>query len=89
MSTEDTPEAHHRDTVKRQDRETVKQQSGTDESAREKITFYLRPDQIDKLDELVLAYRRQTGNRINRNELVRRLIDLCDLDMLLQASQRA
>ncbi len=88
-NTEDPLEPQHRDTVKQQHGSTVKQQSSTDESAREKITFYLRPDQIDKLDELVLAYRRQTGNRINRNELVRRLIDLCDLDLLLQASQRA
>ncbi len=86
--TEDTATRQERNTVLQQGSNTVKQQSGADESAREKITFYLRPDQIDKLDELVLAYKRQTGTRINRNELVRRLIDLCDLDLLLQASQR-
>ncbi len=96
-NSEDTAEIQHSDTVKhqygntvkRQNRNTVEQQSGADEAAREKITFYLRPDQIDKLDELVLAYKRRTGSRINRNELVRRLIDRCDLDLLLQASQRA
>ncbi len=83
-----TGRANAEATAKPQDRNTVKQQTGTDESAREKITFYLRPAQIDKLDELVLAYKRQTGKRINRNEVVRRLIDLCDLDLLLWASQQ-
>jgi hypothetical protein len=83
-----TGRASTEDTVKSQDRNTVIPQTVADESAREKITFYLRPDQIDKLDELVLAYKRQTGKRINRNEVVRRLIDLCDLDLLLHASQR-
>ena len=52
-------------------------------SGNEKVTFYLRPNQVDKLDELVLAYKRRTGVRINRNELVRRLIDRAALDLLL------
>ncbi len=54
----------------------------------EKVTFYLRPDQVDKLDELVLAYKRRTGVRINRNELVRRLIDRANLDLLLDVPAR-
>ena len=54
----------------------------------EKVTFYLRPDQVDKLDELVLAYKRRTGVRINRNELVRLLIDRADLDLLLDVPAR-
>ena len=54
----------------------------------EKVTFYLRPDQVDKLDELVLAYKRRTGVRINRNELVLRLIDHADLDLLLDVPAR-
>ncbi len=86
--TEGTVEPQDGDTVVPENRNTVKQQIDVDESVREKITFYLRPDQIDKLDELVLAYKRQTGKRINRNEVVRRLIDFCDLDMLLRASQQ-
>ena len=48
----------------------------------EKISFYLRPDQVDKLDELALAYKKRTGIRLNRNELVRRLIDRVDLQLL-------
>jgi len=53
------------------------------DGANEKISFYLRPDQVDRLDELALAYRRRTGTRLNRNELVRRLIDRADLDLLV------
>ena len=47
----------------------------TGKGANEKISFYLRPDQVEKLDELALAYRKRAGTRLNRNELVRRLID--------------
>lgn len=70
--------------VSPQNSNTVLPQEGADDSStREKITFYLRPDQIDKLDELTLAYKRRTGRRLNRNELVRRMIDRCDLPLLL------
>ncbi len=86
--TEGAVEPQDSDTVTQGNRNTVKQQMDSEDVAREKITFYLRPDQTDKLDDLVLAYKRQTGKRINRNEVVRRLIDFCDLDMLLRASQQ-
>jgi len=86
--TEEVAEPQDGNTVVRKNGNTIKQQMDNEDVVREKITFYLRPDQIDKLDELVLAYKRQTGNRINRNEVVRRLIDFCDLDVLLRASQQ-
>jgi hypothetical protein len=54
---------------------------------REKVPFYLRPDQLDKLDELALAYRKHTGQRLNRNDIIRQLVDQCDLDMLLTAQK--
>lgn len=54
----------------------------------EKTTFYLRPDQLDKLDELTLAYKKRTRKRINRNDIVRQLIDLCDLEMLVENWER-
>jgi len=58
---------------------------GAGKGAGEKTTFYLRPDQIDKLDELVTSYKRHTGQRkgVNRNDIVRRLIDRADLSMLV------
>jgi len=84
------PEA---DTIPPQDGHTVTRQSGDSETPRatgkgagEKTTFYLRPDQIDKLDELVTSYKRHTGKRkgVNRNDIVRRLIDQADLSLLVQ-----
>jgi hypothetical protein len=54
-----------------------------DSNTREKITFYLRPDQVEKLDELVIAYRRRTGRRTNRNALMRLVLDRIDIDLLL------
>lgn len=48
-----------------------------------KISFYLRPDQVEMLDELALAYKQRTRIRINRNELVPHLIDRADLQGLL------
>jgi hypothetical protein len=63
---------------------TVLPQNRTDLEPREKLSVYLRPDQVDKLDELAQAYRRQTKKRISRVEVVRRLIDASDLQMLLE-----
>ncbi len=83
------PEA---DTTPPQDGNTVMQQNGetaapraTGKGAGEKTTFYLRPDQIDKLDALVTSYKRHTGQRkgVNRNDIVRRLIDRADLSLLV------
>ena len=48
----------------------------------------MRPDQVDKLDELALAYKRKTGKRVNRNDLVRQLIDQAELDDLLGRDER-
>ena len=48
-----------------------------------KTSFYLRADQLDKLDELAYAYKRRTGRRIDRQDIVRALIDRCTLDDLL------
>jgi len=80
-------------TALRQGGNTLIQQNGDTamqhaigKGAGEKTTFYLRPDQIDKLDELVTSYKRYTGKRkgVNRNDIVRRLIDRADLSMLVQ-----
>lgn len=73
-------------TVLRQNSNTVTTQasadsdSADDSSTREKVTFYLRPDQVEKLDELVIAYKRRTGQRMNRNELMRQMLDRITID---------
>lgn len=81
------------DTVIQQNGITVSPQNGVAAQNRggrvlgetEKTTFYLRPDQLDKLDDLVAAYKRYTGQRrgINRNDIVRRLIDKADLALVI------
>ena len=66
---------------------TVSRQSGVEGKAKtEKFTIYVSAEQLDKLDELALAYRKRTGKRINRNVIMRKLIDVCDLDLLLQST---
>jgi hypothetical protein len=50
-----------------------------------KTSFYPRPAQLDKLDDLAAEYNRRYRRqrpRINRNDIIRFLIDRCDLDML-------
>ncbi|NTU85957.1 MAG: hypothetical protein HGA45_42620 [Chloroflexales bacterium] len=64
--------------------ESAESDGGDDSSTREKVTFYLRPDQVEKLDELVIAYKRRTGRRTNRNALMRLLLDRVDIDLLVQ-----
>lgn len=46
-------------------------------------TFYLNDEQLTKLDELALAFKKHKRKRIGRNEIVRALVDQVDLQMLL------
>lgn len=50
---------------------------------RDRVTFYLDPGQLEKLEELKIEYRKKTGTRINEQEIVRRVIDRLTLDFLL------
>ena len=43
-------------------------------------SFYLSPEQLIKLDDLAHAHYKRTGNRINRNDIVRHLVDRCQLN---------
>ncbi|MGB8346366.1 MAG: hypothetical protein WCD86_15890, partial [Ktedonobacteraceae bacterium] len=49
---------------------------------REKVTFYLTSEQADKLEELAYQHRKIKGKRINRNDIVRHLIDQCSIEWL-------
>ncbi len=49
----------------------------------QKTTFYLTPGQLDMLDELAYDYKRRTGKRINRNDIVRFLVEHARLEALL------
>ncbi len=95
----DTVEPPHGVTVEPSDRGTVPlsysetaapPRGSAEETPREaggrslkKTSFYLRADQLDKLDELAYAYKRRTGRRIDRQDIVRLLIDRCNLDSLI------
>ena len=50
---------------------------------RERLTYYLDPSQVDKLEDMRTAYRRATGRRLNEQELMRLIIDRLELSMLL------
>lgn len=78
---ENTVSQYNGNTVKRYNGNTV---SSTSKKNGEKTTFYLRPDQLAKLDELTYEYNKQTAQRINRNDIIRALVDGCDIDQLLQ-----
>jgi hypothetical protein len=43
-------------------------------------SFYLSPEQLLKLDDLAHNHYRRTGTRINRNDIVRHLVDRCQLN---------
>ncbi len=50
-----------------------------------KTSFYPRQDQLDKLDDLASEYNkryRRQRRRIDRQDIVRYLIDQCDLETL-------
>lgn len=49
-----------------------------------KTSFYLTSEQIDKLDDLAYEHKKRTGQRINRNDIVRFLIDQCTVESLSQ-----
>lgn len=70
----ETVERLYSNTVTQQERETGKEL--------EKTTFYLTLSQAEKLDDLAHDHKKRTGQRINRNDIVRYLIDQATLDSL-------
>ena len=63
----------------------VKQQSGnTAKSGKTvKITIYPSQAQLDKLYDFMEAYRRKTGIKINQQDLIRRIIEVADINTVL------
>lgn len=57
-------------------RETVTPEHS--KAALQKTSFYLTAEQSGKLDDLAYSHSKRTGKRINRNDIVRYLIDLAD-----------
>lgn len=72
--------AKQQDTVKQQSGKTV--QSGNT-AKREKITFYLEPEQANKLYDFMETFRKRTGVKINQQDMLRRIIDVMTIDAVL------
>jgi hypothetical protein len=72
-----TPTAEDSNTVKPQSGNTVKS------SKTVKITIYPSQEQLDKLYDFMEAYRRKTGIKINQQDLIRRIIDVADINTVL------
>ena len=58
------------ETVEQQERKAVQ---------KDKVSFYLNPEQRKKLDTLTVEFWQQNGRMLNRNDIVRHLIDQCDI----------
>jgi hypothetical protein len=74
---ENTPTAEGDNTVKQQNRNTVKNGKTV------KITIYPSQEQLDKIYGLMEAYRQKTGIKINQQDLIRRIIDVADINTVL------
>jgi hypothetical protein len=64
--------------------EHVQEHDQDEEKATEKLTLYLFPRQSDKLDALIVEYKKRTGKRVQRNKLMRMLIDQASLEAILE-----
>lgn len=78
----ETPERLISNTVTRQDSKTVEPESSKTVSPYEKVSFYITPEQALKLDDLAHDFRRAHGKRINRNDIVRYVLDRVTLKSL-------
>jgi hypothetical protein len=70
-----TPERLYSNTVTQSHSKTVKKER--------KISFYLTPEQERKLDDMAYDFLQRTGKRINRNDIVRFLVNQANVDLLI------
>jgi len=62
---------------------TVKNRITVKNSKTVKITIYPNQEQLDKLYDFMEAYRKKTGVKINQQDLIRRIIDVADINTVL------
>jgi hypothetical protein len=74
---EDTQTAANSNDAKQQRGNTVKS------SKTVKITIYPSQEQLDKIYDFMEAYRHKTGIKINQQDLIRRIIDVADINTVL------
>jgi hypothetical protein len=78
-----TVRTQNSDTFAQGSGETVKRSDRGERGEYQKTTFYLTPGQLDTLDDLAYNYKRRTGKRIDRQDIVRFLVDHAQLETLL------
>ncbi len=61
----------------------TKAQSEDKEEEKERQVYYLTSNQVDKLEDLRVAYRKATGKRLNKQDFMRYVVDCLDLNMLI------
>jgi hypothetical protein len=70
-------------TVMPQSSNTAKQQRARKTDERDKVTYYLDPGQLDKLEDLRIAYKKATGKRLSEQDFMRLIVDRLELHILL------
>jgi hypothetical protein len=56
---------------------------GNTSKGRDKVTYYLEPGQLDKLEDMRIAYKKATGKRLNEQDFMRLIIERLELNNLL------
>lgn len=78
----DTVVPSQSETAIQQQSRKVKPLNSTTVKKEVKVSFYLTPEQEQKLDDLAYEHKKRTGKRINRNDIVRHLVDGCNIEDL-------
>ncbi len=78
----DTVVPSQSETAIQQQSRKVKPLNSTTVKKEVKVSFYLTPEQEQKLDDLAYEHKKRTGKRINRNDIVRHLVDYCSIEDL-------
>ena len=78
----DTVASSQSETVTLQQSKEVKPLYSTTTKKESKTSIYFTPEEVNKLDDLAYEYKKRTGKRINRNDIVRYLVDHCSIEDL-------
>ena len=70
-------------TTQQEDAQTAESSNTVKNSKTVKITVYPSQEQLDKLYGFMEAYRHKTGIKINQQDLIRRIIDVADINTVL------
>jgi hypothetical protein len=78
----DTVAPSQSETVTLQQSKEVTPLNSTTTKKESKTSIYFTPEEVNKLDDLAYEHKKRTGKRINRNDIVRHLVDHCSIEDL-------